>query len=157
MKMRSKRSEIYMEGKPGKRDTTEALYPQPVPRTVSGQDWCSVVIGWMKSRDYFKKKGKINKISCCWETLYHEGINYSLDWQDGYCLWWRQKSYWNGFNRTRMGGEKMQIVFINLTTLQKFGCEESRQMELYLKGNMGSKKNFVCFLKGNILELKCIL
>lgn len=30
-------------------------------------------------------------------------------------------------------------------------------MELYLKGNMGSKKNFVCFLKGNILELKCIL
>ena len=60
--MRSKRSEIYMEGKPGKRDTTEALYPQPVPRTVSGQDWCSVVIGCLKSRDYFKKKGKFNKI-----------------------------------------------------------------------------------------------
>lgn len=43
----------------------------------------------------------------------------------------------------------MQIVFINLTTLQKFGCEESRQMELYLKGNMGYgiKEEFCLFLK----------
>ena len=50
----------------------------------------------------------------------------------------------------------MQIVFIYLATLPKFGCEESRQMEWYLKGNIGSKKN-LCFLKGDILELKCIL
>lgn len=41
----------------------------------------------------------------------------------------------------------MQIVFIYLTTLTKFGCEKSREMELYLKGSMGSKKNFCLFLK----------
>ena len=37
------------------------------------------------------------------------------------------------------------------------GNEETKEIRGYLKGNMGSKKNFVCFLKGNILELKCIL
>lgn len=58
-----------------------------------------------------------------------------------------ETSYWNGFNRPRMGGEKVQVVFIYLTTLPKFGCEESRQMEWYLKGNMGSKKNLCLFLK----------
>lgn len=51
-----------MEGKPGKRDTTEALYPQPVPRTVSGQDWCSVVRWLNEIKRLFQEEGKINKI-----------------------------------------------------------------------------------------------
>lgn len=44
---------------------------------------------------------------------------------------------------------EVKVDSIDLTTLLKFDCEESRQMELYLKGICDQRRIFDCFLKGN--------